>query len=68
MIEFNFDGPTFKDNEFSNPAQLLYSDVKLQRFPLTQMRKIDPTVLKPSHLTKHFESILEYLSIAQCLI
>jgi len=57
------DQKSFQDKEFNTPSHLSYSQVKLKRYPLSELRKMDPSFLKPSRLTKQLKSLFLFYLI-----
>jgi len=58
VLNFSADQKSFKDTEFSNPNHLYYSQITMKRLPLSELRKVDPSGLKPSRLSKQLKSLL----------
>ena len=73
LLCFMPDQKSFQDKEFNTPSHLFYSQVKLKRYPLSELRKMDPSFLKPSRLTKQLKSLFLFLTYSEsnrkiCLI
>jgi len=56
LLNFTADQKSYKDTEFSNPNHLYYSQITMKRLPLSELRKVDPSFLKPSRLSKQLQS------------
>jgi len=58
LFHFSSDQNSYKDAEFSNPNHLYYSKILMKRFPLSELKKMDPSTLKPSKLSKQLKKNL----------